>query len=260
VVAPDRVALVRRRRGWRGRPELQAELPCAAATPQAALAALRELLAQPGLGRGDLTLLLSNHFVQYLLVPWRAEVGQPAELAAFAAICFDETFGSEAGGRVLLSAGEPAPGARLAAALDAGWLAGLRSAAAASPLRLVSIQPYLAAVFNRLRGALPARDFLLLVAEPSRSCLLLAGGDGWRSVRNTAAAARPRELANLVEREAQLAALDAQAMPAIYVHAPGQEALQLPACNGVLPRPLSCAGVDPDASGQPLLAMAMAVA
>lgn len=258
VLCPDRVALVRTRHGRRCALQLQAEQPCAGSDWKAAVAALAALLARPGQGPGDLTVLLSNHFVRYLLVPWRAEVGTPAELAALASICCDETFGGEAGGRLVTTSAERAPSARMAAGLDAGLVSGLQAAAAASPLRLVSVQPYLAAAFNRLHRLLPRRDFVFVVAEPTRSCLLVATGGRWRSVRNTGGACRPLDLAHLIEREAQLAGLAEEGMPPIFVHAPGQRPLQLPACQGVLPQDIALRGTD--ALADPLLVMAGTVA
>lgn len=259
VVGPDRVALVRWRRGWgTATPQLQAQVECGDATPQAALAALRQALSAPDVGPGVLTLVLSSHFVSCLLVPWRSEIARPAELAAFATICFDQTFGP-AEDRAVVTTRERPPGSRLAAALDAAFLEGLRAAAGASRLRLASIQPYLATAFNRLRGGLPSRDFLLLVAEPSRASLLLARGGGWASLSHAAVPAQPRALADLIEREAQLADLDDKCMPPIFVHAPGRDALQVPACLGVLPR---CVAVPTRHAplADPLLSMALAVA
>jgi hypothetical protein len=256
VLCPERVALVRRA-AWRKEWTLHSQAPCAGPGAQHAVEALRDLLAQAKVGGGELTLLLSSHFVQYLLVPWSAQVTGPAELAAFAGVCFDETFGSDGGPRVLKTARERAPSARIAAAVDTALLQSLRATAAASRLRLVSIQPYLTAAFDRLRGALARRDFVFVLAEPTRCCVLVATGGRWRSLRNAAAHARPRELANLVEREAQLAGLADEGMPAVFVHAAGHADLQLPACHGVTPcsvAPRSALAADP------LVAMAMAVA
>lgn len=256
VLCPERVALVRRP-AWRREWALHAEAPCAAPGAHGAVEALRGLLARDDVGRGELTLLLSGHFVQYLLVPWSAQVAGPAELAAYAGACFDETFGSDHGARELRTARERAPGARIAAALDTSLLQALRGAAAASRLRLVSIQPYLTAAFDRLRGALARRDFVFVLAEPTRCCVLVATGGRWRSLRNAAAHARPRELANLVEREAQLAGLADEGMPGVFVHVAGQPDVRLPACHGVTPR-----SVGPRAAPacDPLVAMAMTVA
>lgn len=262
VLAPDRVVLVRRRPGWRGAPELLAQAPCAAPTAPAAVDALRTLLSRPDLGRAELSVLMSSHFVQFLLVPWRGQLGRPAELAAFAAICFDETFGSEPARRVVLAAGARAGSARVAAALDPELLAALRSAAAQSRLRLASLQPYLCALFDRLHRRLAARDFIFLAAEPTRSCVLVASDGRWRSLRSTATAATPRELANLVEREAQLAGLADQRMPPVFVHAAGHGALQLPACHGVVPTllPAPAASAMDHGPGEALFAMALTVA
>lgn len=259
VLAPERVALVRRRPGLRKPPELHAQRSCADATADGALEALRILLANADVGGGKLTILVSSHFVQYLLVPWRAGLTRPSELSAFAHMCFEETFGGRAGDRTVVVARERAGDSRVAAALDRAWLEALQSVATASALRLVSITPHLCAVLDRGQRRLGARDFLLLVAEPSRSCVLVASGGQWRSVRCTATLAGRLELSQLLEREAQLCGLADEGMPAVFVHAPGQKRLELPACQGVLPQRLELPGAG---SGvvDALLGMAEAVA
>jgi hypothetical protein len=260
VLAPDRVALVRRGRGWGKQPELHSQAECAAPTPQAAVDALNTLIARPGVGPGELTLVLSNHFVRYLLVPWSTGVGKPSELAAYAGICFDETFGTDAGQREILVNRERAPSARIAAGLDTRFLHALRTAVGGSRLRLVSVQPYLASLFNRVRPSLATKDFVFLVAEPTRTCLLVATGGCWRTLRNTGSAATPQELADLVEREAQLAGLAEHGMPPVFVHAPGQDDLELPACAGVLPQRVHARRGRGAPAADPLLAMALTVA
>lgn len=259
VLSPERVLLLRQGHAWRARPDVVAEAACAAPTGAAAADALAPLLAAAAQRSGDLTVVLSNHFVRYLLVPWRPEVSQRAELAAFAAICFDETFGAEPGGREIRCGRERAPSPRVAAAVEADLLARLRTAAAASRLRLVSIQPYLTAVFDRVLRSRDRRDFMFLVAEPDRACLLVATGGCWRAVRSNAAEASPESLAGLLAREAQLAGLADDGVPPIFVHAPGQPGLRLPPCLGVSPRSVALPG--PAAAGDdadPLRAMAMA--
>lgn len=259
VVSADRVALVRTGRGWRTRLETVAEAPCAGAQRQAALDALGEVLSLAGPRRGDLTVVLSSHFVRYLLVPWRAEVGSPSELEGFATICCDETFGSEPAGRTVITARERASSGRVAAAVDNVMLEGLRSVVAASSLRLVSVQPYLAAAFDGLRRRLPARDFMFLLAEPARSCVLVASAGRWRSVRSVAHGSRGPSLADLVEREAQLTGLADEGMPPVFVHAPGHEELQLPECHGITPQWLAWPQPAAGAVSDPMVAMARAV-
>jgi hypothetical protein len=254
VVGPDRVLLARRA-GWRRPPVLHAQAECITPTAKGALTALSELLARPEVGKGEITLVLSNHFVQYVLLPWRAEVSRPSELAAYAGILFDETFGSEAGGREILIGRERSGSPRIAAAIDATLLHGLRNAVASSKLKLVSIQPYLSAAFDRMRRTVGGRDFLFVLAEPARSCVVVASGGRWRSLRSTATRAQPHELAHLIEREAQLAGLADEGMPPVFVHAPGNDALKVPPCQGVTPHTIGL----PHGADDPLLAMALTV-
>jgi len=262
VLGPDRVALLRRRPGHGARQgglELTAQAPCAAPVAAAAGAALAGLLARPEIGRGDLTVLLSNHFVRYLLVPWSAEVGSPAELAAFAEICCDQVFGAASEPRIVLTSPEKAPGARLAAALDSAFVNALRGATRVSRLRLVSVQPYLMAAFNRLRPRLGQRDFFFLLAEPSRNCLLVSLGGVWSSVRASAAEDQPQALADLIEREAQLLGLAEGGMPPVFAHVARRPGIALPACHGVTPRTLDLAPLG-EAAADPFHTMAMTVA
>ena len=260
VLSPDRVAIVRRRKGWNSDFALHADAVCTAPTGAAAIEALAGLLSQPEIGSGQLTVLLSNHFVRYLLVPWRAEVGNPAELAAFAEICCDQVFGTDSGRRILLASREKASSPRLAAVLDGVFLDTLRSVVAASALRLVSVQPYLSAAFNCMRTSLSRRDFVFVVAEPGRTCLLVSIGGCWSSVRASAGEDRPEALADLIEREALLLGVAEEDMPPVFVHAPRHADLKLPDCHGVtpetirLPLPESLAG-----AADPLLTMAMTV-
>lgn len=261
VLAPNRVTLVRRRRGWSGRFDLKLDAPWQG-EPAAAADALASLLQHPDIGRGELLLLLSNHFVRYLLIPWRSEMSTPEEFATYAGICCNQTYGEDAS-RHLHVAPDQAGRPRLAAVMDGALLSALTKAASTSRLRLVSIQPYLTAAFNRLRTSLPRDNFFFVLAEPARHCVLSASHGHWHSVRAGAGAGedRPELLSDLIERESRLLDLPDDKHPPIFVHAPGQARLQLPACQGVAPQTL---GLPIPASlasaADPLLTMAMTVA
>lgn len=259
VLAPEGVALVRRRRGWRTAYDLKLDSPCAAPTPAAAVQAFAALLEAPEVGPGDLVLVLSNHFVRYLLVPWRDEVGTPAELEAYARICCEQVYGGDCTGRVLRISPERAGCPRLAALVEGDFLALLEKALAASRLRLAAVAPYLAAAYNRLGRELPPRDFLFVVAEPSRTCLLAAAGGRWSAVRAGGGEDSPEALAGFIERECRLLGLEPEAMPPLFVHAPRRAKLELRECNGSRPASLALP-IPPSlaAGADPLLAMAMA--
>lgn len=263
VLGPDKAAIVRQRRGWNGEFDYKAEAAYEAAPAEAAVQTLGKLLAAPEIGSGDLSILLSNHFVRFLLVPWSDEVGSPQEFEAYARICCDQVYGGETGsvGRILKISGERAGSPRLAAVLEAPFAAALDSLVAKSRLNLLSLQPYLAAAFNRLGCETCGDSFFFVVAEPERSCLLAAIDGRWSRVQASASLDQPQALVDLIDREAQLLGLDGDAMPPVYIHAPRQARLDLPACNGVKPTTLSL--LIPAAlagAADHLLTMAMAVA
>lgn len=264
VLGPDGAALIRRRRGWNTPVDFKADCNYAGVPASAAVTALGNLLAGPEIGAGELTIVLSNHFVRYLLVPWREEVGSPSEFAAFAQICCDQVYGDDNLKNVrhlLCSSREKAGSPRLTAVIEAPFLGALESVVAGSRLRLSSVQPYLAVAFNRLAGNLDQENFIFVVAEPNRSCLLAATRGRWSRVQASAGDDQPSALADLIDREAQLLGLDSEAMPPVFVHSPRQARLDLPECNGVkptslnVPIPAALAG-----RADPLLTMAMAVA
>lgn len=269
VLTPTGASIIRRHRGINGNCDLKADQAVAdtvasSEQPAGALAAvdaLEALLAHPQIGSGHLSIVVSNHFVRYQLVPWSDDVGTPEELNAYARICFEQVYGGEAVGWQVQVAPERAGSARLAAAIPLTLLDRLRAVVAPTRLRLRAVQPYLMAAFNKLGNAFRHQDFLFVLAEPARTCLLAATGGEWRGVRMSAGDDAPETLAALIERECQLLDLHDAALPPIYVHAPQRARMVLPAVAGVTPRalpvtvPASLAAV-----ADARLAMAMTVA
>lgn len=221
--------------------------------------ALKELLAAHGGRRGELAVVLGEHFAHYILVPWSDAIGSPQELIAYARIRFEEIYGSEAAGWALQLSPEPAGQPRLAVAIAEGLLDRLVSLATAAGLRLVSVQPYLMSAFNRLCRPLAGTDFLFLLAEPERSCLLVAREGRWVTVRSTAGSDSDAALAVLLERESELQELEAQPPMAIYIHAPGRADLAPAPVHGLLPQVLGPPRSAPEQAPDPLWTMAMTV-
>lgn len=262
VLGQDKAAIVRRRCGWKGEFDYKAEATYDTTPSEAAVTSLGTLLNAPEIGSGDLTILLSNHFVRYLLVPWRDEISRPQEFDAYAQICCDQVYGGESskGGRILKISGEKAGSPRLAAVLEANFATALDLLVAQSRLKLHSVQPYLAAAFNRLGSETCGESFFFVVAEPERSCLLVAIDGCWSRVQASASQDQEQALVDLIDREAQLLGLEGEAMPPIFIHAPRQARLDLPACNGVKPTTLSLPiPATLTGAADHLLTMAMAV-
>lgn len=186
AVAPHRVALVRFERGLRPRVRDRKLLSCAAESGNgwtAPLESLREALAHPNVGRADATVIVSNYFVRYLVLPWSAQLVSEHEQIEFARARFAQVYGEAAAAWTLRLSPAPAGRARLCAAMDGALLDALRGALSASALRLVSVQPALMAQFNAARGRI-GDDAWLALAERGRLLLAWIAGGEWCSVRS----------------------------------------------------------------------------
>jgi hypothetical protein len=263
VLRPDRVDLVRRRRGINSPLDLKQSVPVESGTEGApwlpAVAALQDLAAGTAVEGGDLTVVLSNHFVRYLIVPWDDHVGSAEEYERFARIAFENVFGAAANTWLFRLSPEKTGIPRLASAMDQELFAALHQVAR-SKLRLVSVQPYLMAAYNCLGDGFRKGDFVFLLAEPGRACVLAAAGGTWRSVRNHAAL-DDASITELVERELRLLETGDTPVPQLYVHAPGFRQLKLPIVNGQAPHMLTLPvtpGYAPDSDAPFSMALAAA--
>lgn len=176
-----------------------------------------EQLKRLELGNARVTIELSSHFVRYALVPWSDALSTPAEEEVYVRHHFAKIHGERARGWSV-RASEAAPGAaRLASAVDAALIAGLRKTFEGKKAKLVSIQPALMARFNAARGAVPAAGAWLVLAEPDRACIALHGGRAWRAVQNARGewrAALERERHRLEGDSPSLVLLAGAALPA----------------------------------------------
>jgi hypothetical protein len=131
----------------------------------------------------DVTVVLSNHFARYTIVPPQQDATAEEELA-LARFQFAKIHGERARGwEVRLS--RAGGGARLACAIDASLLARLKACfPKGGKARLASVQPALMAVYNAARKRIPREGAWLLLTESGRSCLAHVAPQGWGSVHN----------------------------------------------------------------------------
>ena len=115
---------------------------------RAALDALPSALAD---FRGrDASVVLADQFVRYVLLPWNAALKNADQWLALARHRLGAVHGAAAADwNVRLTETAPS-GPRLACALDRELLAELAAKLVAADVRLVSVQPFLVAAFNRL--------------------------------------------------------------------------------------------------------------
>lgn len=182
-----------------------------------ALAALEALLERAPAKR--LRLVLSNHFVRYLVLPADAAVKGPAERAAWLAHHFAAVYGERAAAWAI---GVERRGAAssLAAAVDAALLEQTRALAARRGVRLLSAEPLAIAAYNRARRGLRETTCFLAVLEPGRACLLLLEGERVLRVANRRAADPRAELDALVALEALDAGFARDARPPLAIAEP----------------------------------------
>lgn len=187
VLAPHRVELSRRARLGRTQREHDSEACAESREGEAwrpAVDALARLLARTPRPGAAMDVVLSSHFVRFQVVPWQAELSDAQEQQAYARHLFREVYGSLADAWEVRLSEEPPGAPAVACAIDGALLEALRNTASDARLRLRSVQPCYAAVFNRRRGALRGDSVVFAMAEPGRVCLGLLRDERWLALRN----------------------------------------------------------------------------
>jgi hypothetical protein len=211
-LCPDRLLLAAYGRGFRPRlvkTETVAFEPSSQTPWAAPLAALPAAIARAGLRRPKVTVVLSNHFVRYAVLPWSAALRNDAAWQALARHHFAGVHGPASEGWAVRLSARSLRGARVAAAIDAALLDGLARAIGESGASFESAQPYLMAAFNRACRAVGKESCWLAVEEPGRLTLALLLDGSWRSVRSRRAdGAWPDILPETLEREGAVLGLD----------------------------------------------------
>ncbi len=246
ALSPHRLEVVRRRRGLRPVVDYNfAETfkPSAGESIwKASVAALTRFVASTQTS-ADVTVVLSNHFVRYLLVPWSDQISSPEEYRNFAAAAFEEIYGTRAAEWEVCVSDERTGSPRLATAVDKDLLSSIRQAAQGTPLRLSSIQPYLMAAFNQTTQLKKSQNFIFMLVETDLVCFLMAENGQWQNVTATTIAGDATPLAvalsATLERQIFLADLQNSSTLPIFVHAAHHRELELPAVLGETPQMLA---------------------
>ncbi len=161
-------------------------LPCAPGDQQpnwsGALASLRELLKPPNPVKLPVTVILSNHFVRYMVLQWSTDLVTRAEEAEFSRARFIQVFGDIARHWTIRASDAPGGHARLAAATDQALLEALATTLNATGLALDSCQPALMAQFNAGRRRIGDNAWLVC-AEHGRLLVARIDAGHWSSVR-----------------------------------------------------------------------------
>jgi len=187
-LSPQRALLLRLKRGLHPRVVAKASLSCAPQPGeppwQASLRALEPALAKPEWRGANAVAVLSGHFMRHVLVPWSDALGNECEQIEYARHCFAKVYGRNAEAWDLRLSLETPGETHVAAAVDRSLIEALPTLCRQNQLRLVSIQPYLMAVFNAWRERFRDGSRWLVLIEHDRLCVALLEAGRWRWLRH----------------------------------------------------------------------------
>lgn len=152
--------------------------------------------------KGEAAVVLADQFVRYTLLPWNETLKSAEQWNALASHRFTTLHGPKAG-EWQINVAETAPmGPRLACAVDRALIEGLAQTFVKANVRLVSVQPFLVAAFNRIRKSVGNGSCWIVVEEPGRLTLALIQRGQWLAIRTRRADKSWREvLPEMLERE-----------------------------------------------------------
>lgn len=163
-------------------------VPCAqaetASAPwQPAVAALNSLLAEKTGQSHAIQIALAGQFVRWQLLPWQADIVRADEFAAYAALCFYETFGDMAKLWHFQSAIQP-PGAAIpVCAIDMALLDALQDACQRHGHKLVSVSACFANAFDHWRTTFREETVWFGLLEQDMVSLALLHQGTWAGLR-----------------------------------------------------------------------------
>lgn len=190
----------------------------------AAVAALAQELVSAQAKRTSASIVLSNHFVRYALVPWSLHTPDDAQRCEMARYAFAQFHGSTVDEWSVQVSDGGMGALAVASAVDRALLAALDTVCEAAQVRLDSVQPHLMAAFNRFHAGLGRRPHWFALVEPGSLCLaLLARGRWQRLVCRRSDEDWAKTLRTLLMQEACLGPAPASTRD-VRVYAPGMEA------------------------------------
>lgn len=167
---------------------------------RAALPALDPVLAERK--GAEASVVLADAFARYVLLPWNETLKSAEQWLALARHRFAGLHGARAA-EWEVKVSETAPGgARLACAIDKELLEQMKGKFSAAELRLVSVQPFLVAGYNRIRASVGGGSCWVVVEERGRLTLVLIQRGAWLAIRARRCDERWRiVLPEILERE-----------------------------------------------------------
>jgi hypothetical protein len=223
ALCPNEAALrLIRRNGKKPGVETQSrnfDWPTAAPLWKNVLSELTDLLCQPpsGVSRAKATLILSNCFIRFALLPWTESAQGITESQALALAYFESRYGDMDGWTI--QADEGSCGApRLACAIETSLIEALKVLYDARKITCSRLEPYFVTCWNHWQSKLGNSDALFVVLESGVTVIATLKQGLWHSVRTQGGIADQESLTSIISRESLLQGFVEP--PPCYVHAP----------------------------------------
>ncbi len=183
-----------------------------------AIAALGDALQDRQWRDATLTIVLSNHFVRYAVIPWNHLLRNDAEKQAYLRHSFGLAYGEPAKSWDLRMSDAGLNMPALASGIDHGLLSALHDVMTRANLDCQHIQPHLMVAINQLgqQKVIPGTQnstwFVLL--ESGRLCIALIREGAFVSVKTyTTDADIAQQISAMIKRESVICGLDTTDLP-----------------------------------------------
>ncbi len=194
-------------------------IPCLGATQSgSALQTLEAALSALPEKPGSASVILSNQFLRYAVIPWSDSLSGEAEQQVYAKHYFGQLYGVPAETWELRLFQEHPGAALFVSAIEKSLLQGLRELFAAHKVKLASVQPYLVAAYNHCHASLQHQQGWLVFFEAGSLCLGYVVDGHWRGIRSLKVGNLDK-LSEILDRESYLCEYDAPSAE-VYVWAP----------------------------------------
>ena len=185
-LSPHRLCLVRMKRGVKPTHAAEHEIRFEGVKTDSwapALEALATLLAQPAWAGARMRVVVADHWARYAIVPWAAAVNSLEERLAHGRQLLTNLYGEAVSGWNVRISEAPPQATRVACAVPAELIEGVRAAcAAAAGSALVSLQPQLIAAYEAWRHVLPEANAWFVSVEQGSLAAARLGRNGWDRV------------------------------------------------------------------------------
>lgn len=208
-LAPDALSLVRLKSGVKVKLVEKLHVKLAVSNHAqpwfSAVAELENLLMKSQRGM-PLTIVLSNQFVRYNIIPAMPPLTASDKIITVATHCFRENYGDIVDGWLIRVNSLPDGDTLIASAVDVALINALETLSKKYACKLKSIQPYLMSGFNSIRRQVNDHPSCYVQVEAGRISIALANEGRWQSIAGCGVGQDwSQSLVSLITREMLLA-------------------------------------------------------